>query len=161
MHLKILPNLVLHQILLLFSILTTLSSNLLTTKKTKPVFPRNTKRITHTYRFLHTQPYPAKTPHTQNFRKRIPECDVEVTEKGFIRKREREIRVLAERRESLKFYFVCLVLENLFFYVHTDTARKQKRMIFLFVYFLYTNATRTIFLAYKRSITEESNNRLI
>lgn len=68
--------------------------------------------------------------------------------------------MLAERRESLKFYFVCLVLENLF-YVHTDTAKKQKRMIFLFVYFLYTNATRTIFLAYKRSITEESNNRLI
>lgn len=137
MHLKILPNLVLHQFLLLFSILTTLSSNLLTTKKTKPVFPRNTKRITHTYRFLHTQPYPAKTPHTQNFRKRIPECDVEVTEKGFIRKRERDTSVSREERK-LKVLFCLFGFRESFFYVHTYTAKKSKKNdIFICLFFIY------------------------
>lgn len=62
--------------------------------------------------------------------------------------RDRELQVL-----------FCLVLENLF-YVHTNTA-KDWYFICLFFICIQNAYTRTIFLAYKRTITEESNNRLI
>lgn len=76
------------------------------------------------------------------------------------KERERDTSVSREDRK-LKVLF-CLFGFRESFFMYTQTLqKKQKRMIFLFVYFLYTNTTRTIFLAYKRSITEESNNRLI
>lgn len=62
--------------------------------------------------------------------------------------RDRELQVL-----------FCLVLENLF-YVHTNTA-KDWYFICLFFICIQNAYKRTIFLAYKRTITEESNNRLI
>lgn len=125
----------------------------LTTKKTKPVFPRNTKR-----NILHNL---AQQDSTQSF----PWVNSSMCSGGHRENKNvhsREMRVLGEKRRAREresnVLFCLFGFRESFLYVHRH-SKKQKNDIFICL-FLYTTL-RTIFLAYKRTIAEESNNRLI
>lgn len=107
------------------------------------------------HRFLHTtQPSPDSTQSFPRVNSRM-RCGSPRENKRFIRKRDTSVRW---REKELKVLF-CLFGFRESSFLCTQTQQEAKEWYFYLFIFLYTTPTRTIFLAYKRTITEESNKK--